>query len=229
MAGDEYLAARAGEDHIAATLFRLHRFRDDVQLRILPDSLLIDSCIAGDRHIEIIIHAAHDHLLPVEHLLAIDTGELFREQALLDAIMIVEPGLRAPADVEGREDMGLGPLHDFRKLRPVLHLLERKLLDRRTGDNQTVEVLLLHLIQGHIEFIEMRGVGMLRLVGRHGHKGDLCLNREVRQYTKDIKLRILLQRHQVQDGDSKRSDLLRLRSLLIHHEDVLVLQDVLRW
>ena len=101
MAGDEDLAARAGENHIAAALFRLHRFRNDIQLRILPDSLLIDPCIAGDRHIKIIIHAAHDHLLPVKHLLTIDAGELFREQTLLDAIMIVEPGLRAPADVKG--------------------------------------------------------------------------------------------------------------------------------
>ena len=69
---------------------------------------------------------------------------------------------------------------------------------------------------------------MLRLVGRHGHKGDLCLNREVRQHAEDIELRVLLQRHQVQNRDPKRSDLLRLRSLLIHHKDVLVLQDMLR-
>ena len=124
--------------------------------------------------------------------------------------------------------MGLGPLHDFRKLRPVLHLLERKLLDRCAGDDQSIEVFLLHLVQGHVELIEMGGVGMLRLVGRHGHKGDLRLNREVRQHAEDIELRVLLQRHQVQNRDSKRSDLLRLRSLLIHHKDVLVLQDMLR-
>ena len=124
--------------------------------------------------------------------------------------------------------MGLGPFHDFRKLRPVLYLLERKLLDRCAGDDQAVEVLLLHLIQGHIELIEMRGVGVLRLVGRHGHKGDLRLNRKVRQHTENIKLCILLQRHQVQNRDPQWSDLLRLRPFLIHHEDVLVLQDMLR-
>ena len=46
------------------------------------------------------------------------------------------------ADVQGGVNVAFAPLHDLAQLVPVADLLELQVLDRRTGDDHPVEVLL---------------------------------------------------------------------------------------
>ncbi len=62
----------------------------------------------------------------------------------------------------------------------------------------------------------------------HLHEGNLRLDRKIREHPQDIKLCILLQRHEIQDGNAERPDLLGSRPGLIHHENVFRLQYMLR-
>ncbi len=140
---DENLSRRASQYQITAGLLAVCHH---IELRVAADSLLIDARMPGLGNIKIIVHAPHDHLLPVQHAMPIDTGQLLRQEMLLNAVMMVEAGLGTPADVEGRKHMGFRPVHDLTELRPVLHLLKGNLLHRRTGYDQPVKVFLTDII-----------------------------------------------------------------------------------
>ena len=140
---DEDLPGGAGQNQVAAGLLTVCHH---IELRVAADSLLIDARMPGLGNIKIIVHTPHDHLLPVQHAMPIDTGQLLRQQMLLNAVMMVEARLGTPADVEGGKHMGFRPVHDLTELRPVLHLLEGNLLHRRTGYDQSVKVFLTNII-----------------------------------------------------------------------------------
>ena len=70
---------------------------------------------------------------------------------LFDAVMIVQAGLRSPADVERRVYVSLGPLHDLAELIPVLHFLELEMLYRSSRYDHAVIVIALDLIKSLIE------------------------------------------------------------------------------
>ncbi len=140
---DENLSRRASQYQIAAGLLAVCHH---IELRVAADSLLIDARMPGLGNIKIIVHAPHDHLLPVQHAMPIDAGQLLRQEMLLNAVMMVEARLSTPADVEGGKHMGFRPVHDLTELRPVLHLLKGNLLHRRAGYDQPVKVFLTDII-----------------------------------------------------------------------------------
>src|SRR3546814_18475805 len=67
---------------------------------------------------------------------------LLRELVLGDAMEVVERRLGAPAEREEPVHVGLRPVEYASQLVPVHDLLEGKLLNRRAGDDEAVELLL---------------------------------------------------------------------------------------
>ena len=65
---------------------------------------------------------------------------------------------------------------------------------------------------------------MRGLVGTHPHERDLDLERRVGEHAQKLQLRVLLDRHQVQDADLERTDVLVDRALLVLHEQVFFFQ-----
>ena len=94
-------------------------------------------------------------------MVLIDAEDLLLRPVLRDAVVIVEPRLCAPADVERREGMLLAPLHDLCDLVPVGDLLKGILLDRRTRDDEAVVLFMAHLGKRPIELREI-GAGRMR-------------------------------------------------------------------
>ena len=88
-------------------------------------------------------------------MVLIDAEDLLLRPMLRDAVVIVEPRLRAPADVERREGVLLAPLHDLRDLVPVGDLLKGILLDRRARDDEAVVLLMAHLGKRPVELREI--------------------------------------------------------------------------
>ena len=141
--------------------------------------------------------------------------------------MIKKSCLCPPADMEGRKDMGLRPIHNLRKFLPVFHLGEVHLFYRRTGDDHAVIILLLNIPKLYIKRIKMRRTGMCRLMTGDFHKCNFRLYRKVRKYTKKIQLRVLFQRHKIQNQNLERTNVLGDRTVLIHHKDIFRFQNML--
>ena len=75
----------------------------------------------------------------------------YRFPSLRNPVVIVQTGLRTPADVEGGMDMLFRPFHDLTQFIPVLHIGERHLLHRCASDDHTVEVVVSDLVKGLVK------------------------------------------------------------------------------
>ncbi len=153
-----------------------------------------------------------------------DPEQLFVQLMLGNAVMIVQPRLGSPADVECRVHMGAAPLHDFTELRPVLHLLEVHVLHRSPGDDHAIEIPVLDVLERGIkpQHVFLRGV--LRFMTRRLHEFELHLQRGVGQQPAQLGLGFNLRGHQIQEKDLQGPDVLCPGPVLFHHEDVFVFQ-----
>ena len=113
--------------------------------------------------------------------------------------MVVQGGLRAPADVQGGVDVAFAPLHDLAQLVPVADLLELQVLDRRTGDDHPVEVLLLDVVEHFIELEQVLGGGVFGGVGGGLQQLHINLQGCIAEHPQQLALGVDLFGHKVED------------------------------
>ncbi len=148
VAGDEELAAILGGHGVQPRpggACQNLDFRNG--LHILPP----DGGMPGMGHPEFIVKAPEQNGIFVNHLMPEYAKELFRQQHLLNSIVVIQRRLGTPADMQGAVDMGLAPLHDAAQLVPIPHLLKFQLLHRCAGDDKAVEILLLNFFEAAVE------------------------------------------------------------------------------
>ena len=122
--------------------------------------------------------------------------------------------------------MLIRPVEDFGEFFPVVHILEGHLLHRGTRHDQAIVVVGLQGIERLIELHEM--VARMRcLMARNAHEVKAHLEGRLRDEAQDLRLGLDLCRHEVQEDDTKRADLLSGCHFLFEGEDVLVVQDLL--
>src|SRR3546814_1609856 len=97
--------------------------------------------------------------------------------------------LGTPAQREHAVYMAARPVEDTPQLVPVDDLLERHLLDRRTGDDQPVELLLADLLPRPVEVDHVLARRVLRHVAGRREHCHLDLQRRARQHARDLRLR----------------------------------------
>ena len=148
--------------------------------------------------------------------------ELFGQRALGDAVVIIQRGLGAPADVEGAVHVGAAPLHYAAELGPVVDLLEGHVLHGSPGDDQTVEIAVLDVLEALVELDHVLLGRMRGLVGAGLDQLKLDLERGVRDEPHELGLGLYLGGHQVQYSDLQRSDVLGVRPQAVHDEYILV-------
>ena len=122
-------------------------------------------------------------------------------------------------------DVGLAPLHDPAKLLPVIHILEIKVLHRRAGDDHAVEFTVLQFIKGFVEGQQMLFGGILGFMSGNHHQLQMDLQRRITQNTAQLGFRDDFCRHQVQQHDLQRTNMLGLCPGLFHNENVFVLKN----
>ena len=150
--------------------------------------------------------------------------QLFVQRPLGNAVVVKQPRLRPPADVEGAVDVGLGPRHDLAQLRPVVHLLKLQVLHRRAGDDKAVIFVVLDLLKGGVEGFQMRHVGVMPHVAGCLQQLHLDLKRRVGQLAQQLGLGDDLGGHEVEDKHLQRTNILMKRPVFGHGEDVLRVQ-----
>ena len=221
VAGDEDLRAAVSRDGIDACLVALG---EDLEALRREHLLLADRRVPGVRHEEGVVKPAEEDGVFVRHLVAEDAEELLLQRVFFDAVVVVERGLRRPADVERAGDVGLAPGKDLAQLLPVFHLLKLELLHRRARDDQAVEVLLAHLVKRLVEGEHVLLGRVFGDVALHHQQLQLDLQRRVAQQARQLRLRRDLGGHEVEQQQTQRADLLRVGARLMHDEDVLALQ-----
>ena len=171
--------------------------------------------------IEHLIEAAHQRVGGAGHAMLKHAEHFFWQMHLGNAKMVVQPGQRTPAQVDGGVDVLLGIVHDGAQLVPVVHILVVQVLDGRTGDDHAVEALVSYLVEALVEGLHVLRRGVGGVVGGGFQKGDLHLQRAVGQQPGQLGLGDDLGGHQVQNQDAQRADVLALGTLAVHDKDVL--------
>ena len=141
--------------------------------------------------------------------------------------MVVQARQRTPAKVDRRVDILLGVVHDPAKLVPIVHGLIVQILNGGAGDDHAVKTLVPDLIKGLVKSLHVLGCGVGRAMSGSLQKGDLHLQRAVCQQAGQLGLCHDLGRHQVEDQDAQRADVLAHRALLMHDKDIFLLQLVI--
>ena len=148
-----------------------------------------------------------------------------RKLILWNAIVVVKPGLRAPADMQGGVNVRFRPFHDFNEFIPVLDFLERHQLDRRAGDDEAVVLLIADVVEGFVEGQKMIFRRIFGVVGLGLDEVDLDLDGRVGQTAQNLRLGHDFQWHQVKNGNAKRTNALRGRAVFGHDENVFALKN----
>ena len=145
--------------------------------------------------------------------------QLGRQVALAHAVPVVERGHRAPAQVHGGEHMGPGPIQDGLELVPIVHLFERQVLHRRTGDHESVVIVVAERVKRLVELDQMVGADVGGLVRGGLHEVDLHLQRGLGDQAEQLGLRLDLLGHEVEDHQLERADTLTFRLGFLQRED----------
>ena len=117
--------------------------------------LFADFSMTGMRNIKLIIKALEQPLILSAYMMLIYTKNFWCHIILRNTIMVVKACQRSPADMEGRENISLAPLHNFSNLLPVCHILIFQLLHRCTSDNKAIIFLMTNIGKGYIKFIKI--------------------------------------------------------------------------
>ena len=198
--------------------------RDDLQTRVRFDVLGVHGGVAGVRCPEAVVESAHQRAGGLQHVVVEHAGELLRQLVLLDAVVVEDAGLRAPADVQRGVHVGGGPLHDAAQLVPVVDVLELVQLDGRAGDDHAVVAVIFDLVERAIERLQVLLGDVARLMRDGVQQLHLDLQRGVGQLAHDLSLGLDLLRHEVEQQHAQRADVLMHGSMLGHDEDVLAFQ-----
>ena len=174
-----------------------------------------------------VVKASHERDLAVHDAVFKQTEQFLGKKIFFHSEMIVQTGLRTPADMEGGEYMCFGPFHDLTEFLPIVNLLEGKVFHGSTGDDHTVIFILFQFIKRIVEPVQMVRRCVQRDMAVHFHKSDVNLKRCVGQCTEKLQFCILFDGHQIQDTDLKRTDRLMDRPVFVHHKYIFILKNFL--
>lgn len=198
--------------------------REQFQTGGSPYVALIDFSISGMGSLEDIVKATEERGVGFQDPVVEHAKELFRQRTLLDSIVEIETGLGTPADVERRVDMGLRPFHDFTELIPVVHLSEVQVLHWSASNDHAVITPVANLIKGSVKGGQVILVGIMRLIAGSAQQLHRYLKWCVGELAQDLGLGHDLRRHQVEDQDIQRANVLMHGPIFCHDEDILAFQ-----
>ena len=108
------------------------------------DILAKDGGVTGMGCHKLIVKATEKDGALVIHLVGEYAKDLLVKLMLVDAVVVIEACLCAPADMQGAVDVGLAPLHYFDELVPILDLLKGHMLNGCAGDDEAVVIVVLY-------------------------------------------------------------------------------------
>ena len=197
-----------------------HDFQFLHPLDVAPAHLAVTAV----RRKEHIVETAENRQFRPQDTVTEHAEHLVRRRILRHAVEVVQRRLSRPADVARRLHIVVRPVEHLLQFRPVRHRLEIHLLQRRTRHDEAVVLLAAHLLKVTVERHHVLHRRVLAGVAPNLHKLDFHLQRRVRQDADKVRLRRNLDRHEVQNRQPQRTDILSVRPRRIHHKDILAFQ-----
>ena len=176
---------------------RVEALTQDLQLGMLEQVAHLDGGMARMGHVVHLVEAVGEEVVLVTQPLREHAKELRWQLLLADAIEVVQRGERRPAQVHGREDVLLAPVHDAAVLVPVVDLLEGQVLHRRARDDEAVVVAVGEGVEGLVELDQVVGRDVLGLVGGDPHEVAIHLDRRLGDEPQNLSLGLDLGGHEV--------------------------------
>ena len=183
--------------------------------------------MAGVRHEEALVKAVGEEVVLVGEPGGEHAEKLAGQRHLVHAVVEVQACQGTPADVQRGVDVGVAPLHDLDKLVPVVDVLEVHLLHGGTGNDERVVAAVAKRLEGVVELDEVVVGGVLALVARHAHEVHVHLQRRLGNEAQDLRLRLDLLGHEVEQHDPQRAHMLLGSDVLLKREDALVVKNLL--
>src|SRR5271157_388370 len=153
-----------------------------------------------------------------------DTEHLARQIILWNAVAMIEPRLRPPANVKSRLNIRLSPIHDVSQFIPVVHFLERHLLYRRACDDEAVEFFTVERVEGDVMIEQMFGIDVLGIIRCRVKKRDIHLQRRIAKEAKQLGFSSNLRGHEIQNRYAQRANVLMSGAFFTHDEDVFIFE-----
>ena len=179
-----------------------------MQIRDGADVCFIHRSVTGVGDVKHIIKAPKPGGAGTDDLVGKHAEQFLGQSVFLNAVVVVQPCLSAPADVEGGVDVFLAPLHDLTQLVPVFHIAEVQVFDRGAGDDHAVVGAILHLVKGAVEGAQMILVDVLGDVAGGLQQLHLHLEGGVGELAHELGLGDDLGGHEVEDEQLQRTDVL---------------------
>ena len=142
------------------------------------------------------------------------------------AIVVIDAGLCAPADMQRGMHVRARPVHDAAQLGPIVHVFEIEQLHGRAGDDHAVEVLVGDVVERAVERLQVLLGHVFRVMAGHAQQRYLDLQRRVRKLAQNLRLGGDLGGHEVQQHHAQRADVLVHGAVLRHDEDVFLRQQI---
>ena len=201
------------------------RFRQHSQFLTVVNIFNRNLCMSGMRCQEHIIKSSHQRNLTIQYLMPKKAEHFLIQRSLFQSVKMIKTGLCRPAQENSRGYMFCSPVHDLCKLLPVIHLLEFHLLYRCSGNDHSIVFITFKFRKSLVKFIQMTHRSILGLMALHCHKSHIYLQRSVGKGTQKLQFCLLLQRHQIQDQDLNRTDILMGCTGFIHHKYIFFFQN----
>ena len=180
--------------------------------------------MAGMGRVEHFVKAAHQRVFRACHPVGENAEHFLRQYALVDAVMVIQRSLRAPADVHCAVHVRFAVFKNGAKLGPVIYFLVGQHFHGRAGNDHAVEALGFDLVEGFVKRLQMRSGHMRALVGIHVQQRQLHLQGAVGQHAGDLCFGGDFRRHQIYQQDAQRADVLRHGAGPVHDEHVFFLE-----
>ena len=206
------------DEHVGA---RFLRIGDDLQRRNLDDVLPLRALPPRHGNRKQVGKPEHQPRLVGDQPVLEQAEKLPLRLQAVDVVKIFERRFRAPAEEERRKRVRRRPLQDVRDIQPEVFLFDARLHRVDPGDDEAVEFLGMDVAEGAVELENVIGRRVPRLPPQFdaahitvgGHEAQVDLQRRVAEPKRQLPLGRDLVRHQVDDGDFERPDVLMFGAL----------------
>ena len=205
----------------------LFAFRQDRKVFACMDICNRNFCVSGMRRKKYIIKAPDQRDLTVQYPVLEKSEHFLIQRFFLQAIKMIKTGLRCPTEKDRGSHMLLSPIHDLSQLIPVIHFLKRHLLHRCSCDDHSIKFTFLYIGECFIKLVQMAERCILGFMALHSHKCHIHLQRCIGKRTQKLQLCFFFQRHQIQDQNLDRTDILVHGTFFVHYKYIFSLQDLL--
>ena len=118
------------------------------------------------------------------------------------------------------------PVENLRNFIPVVHLFVFQMFHRRPCDNHSIKLFILHQLKVPVKGFHVFNGGILVCVAFHLHESDFNLQRRIGKQANQVCFSRDFQRHQVQNDNAQRTDVLRGSPRIVYDEDVFLFQQL---